>query len=159
MKKVVLALVVIFLGVTTHAFAANILIPDTSADAGWEVVIPVNVDNAKGIAGFEFTITYDASSLKAKGAVAGDITSGWMITPNTTQSGQVKVAGLDTSLAGLSGVSGTLVKLQFKVLGKQGKKSSLEFTVCKLSDSKGIKIISTCRQGEIKVSGKAKPKQ
>src|SRR4030066_700287 len=119
MKKVVLALVVIFLGVTTHAFAANILIPDTSADAGWEVVIPVNVDNAKGIAGFEFMITYDASALKATGAVAGDITSEWMITPNTTQSGQIKVARLDTSLAGLSGVSGTLVKLQFKVLGKQ----------------------------------------
>jgi len=159
MKKVLLALVLIFLGVTSHVFAATITIPDTSADVGGIVVIPVNVDNAKGIAGFEFTITYDASALKATGTVAGDITSGWMITPNTTQSGQLKVAGLDTSLTGLSGVSGTLVKLQFKVLGKPGKKNDLEFTICKLSDSKGNKILSTCKPGEIKVSGKAKPKQ
>ena len=159
MKKVLLALVLIFLGVTSQAFAATISVPDTNADAGGEVVIPVNVDNAKGIAGFEFNITYDASALKATGAVAGDITSGWMITPNTTQSGQIKVAGLDTSLTGLSGVSGTLVKLQFKVLGKPAKKNTLAFAVCKLSDSKGNKIVSTCKQGDIKVSGKVKPQQ
>lgn len=159
MKKVLLALVLIFLSATTHAFAATISIPDTSSEAGGEVVIPVKIDDAKGIAGFEFTITYDAITLKATGAVAGDITAGWMITPNTTQSGQMKVAGLDTSLIGLSSVSGTLVNLQFKVLGKKVKKSNFEFTVCKLSDSKGNKIVSTCKPGEIKVSGKAKPKQ
>jgi hypothetical protein len=158
MKKVLLAIVLIFLSVTTHAFAATISIPDTNADAGGEVVIPINIDNAKGIAGFEFTITYDASALKAIGAVAGELTSRWMITPNTTESGQIKVAGLDTSLTGLSGVSGTLVKLQFKVLGKPGKKSSLEFTVCKLSDSKGTKIVSTCKPGEIRMKSSGKEK-
>ena len=158
MKKMLLALTLVFVSLSAQAFAANIMIPDTDSDAGATIEVPVTVDSAKGAAGFQFTVTYDASALQATGATAGDLTSGWMVTPNVSESGQMKVAGVDTTLAGLQGSSGSIVKLQFRALGKAGAKSTLNFTTCKLSNTLGNKIASTCREGHIKIKGGGKGK-
>jgi hypothetical protein len=158
MKKMLLALVLVFVSLSVQAFAANISTPDTDADAGATIEIPVMADSAKGTAGFQFTVSYDASALQAIGAEAGDLTSGWMITPNVSESGQMKVAGIDTSLTGLRNGSGKIVKLQFKAVGKPGTKSTLSFTTCKLSDGSGNKIASTCKEGQIKIKGGGKGK-
>ena len=160
MKTMFLALAVIFVSLSVQAFAANISIPDTDATEGATIEVPVTVDGAKGTAGFQFTVSYDASALQATGATAGDLTSGWMVTPNTNEAGQMKVAGVDTTLAGLQGSSGSIVKLQFKALGKPGAKSTLKFTTCKLSDSMGNKMASACKEGQIKIKsgGKGKSK-
>ena len=99
MRRLPWAFFLILLSISTHAFAATISIPDNDAVAGAEVEIPVTVDDAKGMAGFQFTITYDASVLQATGAAVGELTSGWMITPNTTDKGHMKVAGVDPSLS------------------------------------------------------------
>jgi len=158
MKKVLVVLLMVLVGLSTHAFAANISIPDTDATEGATFEVPVTVDGAKGTAGFQFAVSYDASAFQATGAIAGDLTSGWMITPNVSESGQMKVAGIDTSLSGLQGSSGNIVKLQFKALGKPGSKSVLKFSTCKLSNYEGTKIASTCREGHIKIKGGGKGK-
>ena len=62
-----------------------------------------------------------------------------MIQPNMSEKGMLKVAGIDTSFTGMGGGAGTLATLQFKVIGKPGKKNALSFTVCSLSDSEGKK--------------------
>jgi hypothetical protein len=159
MRKTLLVFSLIFLFLSANAFAANISIPKTNADAGTAVEIPINIDDATGVAGFQFTITYDASVLNATGTVVGDLTSGWTITRNMSDTGQIKVAGFDASLNGLGSTTGSLVKLKFKVVGKSGNKSILKFTDCKLSDTAGNKIHSSCNKGTIKIkgSGKAKP--
>ena len=160
MRKIPLALLLAFLSLSAYSFAATISLPDKNVDEGASVEIPVTVDDAKGITGFQFTVTYDTEALEASGADAGDVTSGWMITANTYDTGEMKVTGLDTSLSGLQSISGSLVNLQFKVIGKPGKKCNLAFTVCKLSDSAGNKISSICKDGNIKIktSGKGKTK-
>ncbi len=159
MRKRLLAFFLVFLALSANAFAANISIPKTNLDEGVAVEIPINIDDATGVAGFQFTITYDASVLNATGTVVGDLTSGWTITRNMSDTGQIKVAGFDASLNGLGSSSGSLVKLKFKVVGKSGNKSILKFTDCKLSDTTGNKISSTCNKGKIRIkgSGRAKP--
>jgi hypothetical protein len=158
MKKVLVVLLMILVGTSAQASAANISIPDTDATEGATIEVPVAVDGAKGTAGFQFTVSYDASALQATGATAGDLTSGWMVTPNTNETGQMKVAGVDTTLTGLQGGNGSIVKLQFKALGKPGAKSTLRFTTCKLSDSMGNKMASSCKEGQIKIKGGGKGK-
>jgi hypothetical protein len=151
MKKILFVFSLIFLFLSAHAFAANISIPKTNVDVGTAIEIPINIDNATGVAGFQFTITYDVSVLNATGTVVGDLTSGWMITRNMSDTGQIKVAGFDTSLNGLGSTSGSLVKIKFKVIGKSGNKSSLKFADCKLSDTAGNKIPSTCNKGNVRI--------
>jgi hypothetical protein len=154
MRKTIFVLSLIFLFLSANAFAANISMPVTKADTGAVVIVPINIDDATGVAGFQFTITYDVSVLNATGTVVGDITSGWMITRNMSDTGQIKVAGFDTSLNGLGSTSGSLVKLKFKVVGKSGNKSSLKFVDCKLSDTAGNKIPSTCNKGNVRIKGR-----
>ncbi len=154
-----LFLLAIFVGLTAQAFAATVSIPDTDADGGKTIDVSVMIDNAARVTGFQFTVNYDASVLEATGASAGDLTSGWMITPNTNEAGKMKVAGVSATLQELSpGNSGSLTKLQFKVIGKPGKKNALSFSVCSLSDSEGKKIASTCKEGQIRIKGPKKEK-
>lgn len=157
MKKVLTLLVMVFVGLSAQAFAATVSIPDTDASADRAIEVPVMVDNAARITGFQFTVTYDASALQATGAGAGDLTSGWMITPNTNEAGQMKVAGVSTTLQELrAGSSGSLANLKFKVIKKSAKNSTLAFNVCSLSDSSGNKLSATCKEGQIRIKGPKK---
>ena len=158
MKKVLVLLVMVFVGLSAQAFAATVSIPDTDANPGAAIEIPVTIDDATGLLGFQFSVSYDAEALQAVGTKAGELTSGWMIVPNLSERGMIKVAGIDTSLTGLGKGVGNIVKLQFKVVGKPGKKNTLSFAVCSLSDSEGKKIASTCKEGQIKIKGPKKEK-
>ena len=154
MRKTVLIFLVLFLSLSALTFKAHISIPNTDANVGSIVEIPINVKDASGIAGFQATVTYDASVVQATGVTVGELTSGWMITPNIKNEGQISVVGIDTSLKGLQGSSGSLVKLKFKIVGQSGKRSNLKFTMCKLSDTSGVEIPSNCKQGSIKINNK-----
>lgn len=159
MKKVLAWLIVIFVGLSAQAYAATVSIPDSDANPGAVIEIPIMVDNAARVTGFQFTVAYDASVLEAVGAGAGELTAGWMVTPNTNAAGQLKVAGVSTTLQALrSGSAGSIAKLQFKVIGKPGKKNDLSFSVCSLADSEGKKIAATCKGGQIKIKGPKKDK-
>jgi Cohesin domain len=158
MRKTMWAALVVFLGLALPAWGAHVSMPETNATAGETVEVPVLVDNAAGIAGFQFTVSYDAKVLHASGAVAGDLTGGWMVNANTAHKGEVTVAGVDTSLAGLGAARGSLAKVQFRVVAKKDGVSNLTFGVCKLSDNAGAKIASVCNQGSITVTGTGKPK-
>jgi hypothetical protein len=137
-----------------EASAVVVSIPDTKAGAKEVVEVPVMVDDASGIAGFNFDITYDASALQALGVKKGSLTTGWMITPNITTAGKIKVAGFNMLLSGLSGGKGSLAVLRFKVIDNSKGNSSLAFNICKLSDSKGVSINSTPVPGKIRISHK-----
>jgi len=158
MRKTLCAVLLVLLGSAVPTFGATVSMPDVYVTAGETVEVPVIIDNAAGIAGFQFTITYDAKLLEASGAVAGDLTGGWLVKTNTSHKGQISLAGVDTSLAGLGAVSGSLAKLQFRVVAKRDGATDLAFAVCKLSDGAGAKIASACDPGSITVTGTGKPK-
>jgi hypothetical protein len=157
MKKFMALVLMVFLGFSVQAFAATVSIPDTDASGDKEIVVPVKIDNAAQIAGFQFTVSYDASVLQATGAEAGDLNADWMVTPSTNEAGKLKVAGLSTTLQGLrAGSSGSLANLKFTVVKKSAKNSTLAFSVCSLSDSSGKKLSATCKEGQIRIKGPKK---
>ena len=108
---------------TIDPAAVNLSIPNSSAAPSSTVSIPIDVGQANGIAGFQFTLAFDSTVLKATGASAGSLDSGWTITPNTNTSGQITIGGLSSTLTPLSSGSGSLVKIQFNVIGQDGASS------------------------------------
>ncbi|MCD6236599.1 MAG: hypothetical protein J7K13_01430, partial [Thermoplasmata archaeon] len=87
MKKLLISVIgVLFLGFIGFAYAApTVEIPDTTVDQNTQTVeIPINIDDATGVAGFQFTVTFDQNVLNATGRAKGDLTSGeeWHISAN-----------------------------------------------------------------------------
>lgn len=138
------------------ASGAQVSIPDTQADPNTTVAIAVQASGAVGIAGFQFTITFDASVLSLDSVTAGTLTDGWMVTPNIA-SGQVRVAGVDGTLSGISENSGSLLKLSFKVTGSAGKSCTIAFTEAKLRDSQAGNIECKTDTGDFAVSTPSDP--
>jgi hypothetical protein len=131
MTAVVLASVCL---VPAAARAVTVSIPNKADVSGATVEIPINIDNATGVAGFQFTVTFNSAVLQATSVKAGTLVTGWAITPNLSVPGQIRVVGFDPTLAGLSGGSGSLVKLTFNVVGTAGQSTTFSFTECKLRD-------------------------
>ncbi len=134
-----------------RVIGVNVSIPDTQELKGSEIEIPINIDNSAGVAGFQFTVSYDDSVLEITGVSAGSLTSGWTLTPNTNNPGEIRIVGTDNSLAGLPGDSGSLVLLKFSVTGTCGATTTLSFTYGKLSDSEGREIDSDYSGGTFTV--------
>ncbi len=131
--------------------AVTVSIYNQSAASGATVEVPINVDQANGIAGFQFTVTYDSSVLKATGVSAGGLDHGWLITPNTNTAGQIKIIGVSSSLTPLSSGSGSIVKIEFKVTGQNGDSTNLTFTNNKLTDKTAAVIPSQTQPGTFTV--------
>ncbi len=148
-------LFICFLVVATSALAGNLSIPDMSGEKGSTVEIPVNVDNAAGVAGFQITVNYDSSVLDCTKAAPGDLTGGWSVTAKTAK-GQLNIGGFSPVLSELSG-SGGLAKIMCTVVGDSPKKSEVKISSKKLVDSKGAEIKSSGANGIFKVKkGKGK---
>ncbi|HOK80234.1 MAG TPA: cohesin domain-containing protein [bacterium] len=121
------------------AFSATVTIPQNlSGLVDGTVDIPVNIDNATGVAGFQFKITFNKDILKATGTGQGSLTGNWLIAANVQQEGTISVAGYDPNLIGLQQGSGSLCVLRFKVVATG--QTSLNFQQGKLVDSNGKEI-------------------
>jgi hypothetical protein len=141
--------------------AVGVSIPEKDGNKGAVVSIPVNVDISTGIAGFQFTIIYNSAVLNCTGTMVGSLTNvdldldgmnDWIITTNATP-GQMIVGGVDQTLTGLPGGSGSLLELTCNVVGNIGDSTSLDFTYSKLVDSSGKEIASTTNSGTLTVIG------
>jgi len=141
-----------------HAYAATVFIPkNLSGSSGSKVQIPINVDNSTGIVGFQFKITFDASVLRAQSVEAGSLTSGWLLQSNTQVSGEVSIIGVNQELTGLSGQAGSLVLINFDVIGEQGTSTELSFASLKITDETGNAIPFTSENGSFTVTQAAQP--
>ena len=152
-KGMVLSIsLLVFLCLPLRAYSAVVSIPNTDGEAGATTVeIPVMVDDASGIAGFNFDITYDPLALQASGTKSGELTTGWMVRSNTETAGKINVVGINLTLSGLSGGKGSLAKIQFKVIDSSKKDTALGFALSSLTNAKGDKIPLKTIPGKIKV--------
>ncbi|MCM8805189.1 MAG: cohesin domain-containing protein [Candidatus Omnitrophica bacterium] len=150
--KRILALAGLVLFACASAFAVTVSIPNTNVNPGTTTVqIPVNIDNATGVAGFQFTVTFDNSVLNATGATTGSLTSGWFLQVNTQTAGQISVIGATSSP--LTGGSGSLCTLQFNVVGTPASSTNLHFSLSKLSDFNAQQISHTANDGLFHING------
>jgi len=141
-------------------YGAILSIPNMSANPGAAIQIPVNVDDATGIAGYQFTIAYNASGtvLNCTGTVAGSLTSaaaGWVKSQNLTVANQVTVGGFQSDNIALTGGSGSLVQLTCTVTGSAGATTNVCFlagAVNKVVDADGITIATGSGCGVVTVN-------
>jgi len=112
---------------TSVLSAATVSIPDTEGGTGATVQVPVEIDDASAIAGFQFTVTFSHEVLQPTGASAGTLTGEWMFFCNTDIPGQVTVAGLDPNLEELGEEAGSLLTLSFLVTGELEETTSFAF--------------------------------
>jgi hypothetical protein len=102
---------------------------------GQIVSVPVLIDKpVSGLLGASLTVQFDSQVLRPHGALArpGSLTPGWVIAPNSSVTNQVRVAL--TSLGTPAGGTGTLVELEFEVVGSTGSTSPLLLAQVTLND-------------------------
>ena len=122
-------------------------------DIGTGIQVPINIDDATGVAGFQFTVTFDGSVLQATGAVAGSLTTGWVVTPNTGTPGQVQIGGFDATLTGLAGGTGSLLLINFTVTGVPGDTTGLTLTNAIITDNLSVPIQRMVESGDLNITG------
>lgn len=129
----------------------SVLVSDVSASLGQVgVVVSIAVDDAKGIAGGNFTLTYPAEALTAKQVKGTELLGGFLVTPNVQTPGQVRV-----SMAGATGIAtgkGALVTVVFDVKAGAAVGSYDLVLEASLKDENGRAIPVTVRKGALTVT-------
>jgi hypothetical protein len=161
-KKMVTILSALFLLFLCTAFSASatdkvLCIPDMNVAPATIAKIPVNVDEATGIAGFQLCVSYTKTVLNCTGATRGDLLDQdyWtvMASPNPT-AGEICVAGftteqdIDGNLVPLPPGNGSLVKLSCNVIGITGDTANVCITLKKIVDPMAAELLSSvCNDG------------
>lgn len=156
MKKTLLCFVagVFLLGGRYRAEALEVSVSDASGIPGQtDVVVSIGVDDATGIAGGDFVLTYDPEVLTAKQVRTTALTSGYLVVSNLTMPGIVNISL--ASATGLSEGSGPMVEITFDVApdAQVGSRSSLTLTSAHLSDDMGPIPIGPVSNGTFTVEG------
>lgn len=121
---------------------------DIIGDAGQTVEIPINVDDATGVAGYQFTVSYDPSVLTCTRALKGSLTQGWdSPTANVSIAGQITFLSIDPNLTELSGGSGSLAMFRCTAADNPGASTSLRFTDAMLSNCSGNSLTVNTANG------------
>jgi hypothetical protein len=140
--------------------AATVSIPNTQVPTGTATIqVPIQVNQANGIAGVQFGLVFDPTVLQATGWSKGSLTSGtfWNPVANSNLPGQMMIgaygfdAGPPPEIISLAAGSGSLVEIIFNVRGGDGDYTYVSLTGCKLSDSAGTEIASTCLAGRVSI--------
>jgi len=119
------------------------------------VMVPVTIDNAKDIAGFQFSISYNENVVKFIGVSTGSLTERWSIMTNSQTAGQLKIGGFSPSLTPIGNQGGTLLIIKFLTLSTGS--SSLTFNSAEFSDKNGSSIAISTSNGLITVKSPSPP--
>jgi hypothetical protein len=155
---VVSNLILLFLVLVSSGSAATLSIPNTSVPVGTATVqIPINVDDGTGIAGQQFTVTFDPAVLQPTSAVKGTLDPGaeWYLLFNTNVSGQISVGAYSLNgtpqIIPIPSGAGSLARINFNVLGGLGSSTNLTFTFFKIVDITASEISSITSPGTFTV--------
>ena len=117
-------------------------------DIGDLLSVNIDIADGKGVAGFEFKLTYSDAVLEFSEAKLGDfLPAGAFAVPPKVEGGTI-LYGATAIGATAVGTDGTLATFTFKVLAQ--KESDLTFLSAKLSDAVAKEITSTTKAVTIK---------
>ncbi len=122
--------------------ATNFGVENASGDSGTYVLVPVNITNAQNgpIAGIGFDISYNNSVLNVVGIQAGALTGDWDwdLSGYTTYAWGTAVALVYNGNGTVAnGSTGSVVLLNFSVLGAPGTTSPMDISNIQLADLNG----------------------
>jgi hypothetical protein len=151
-KLFVILLLGLFLFTPCLAYAQRIVsTPDLTSAAGKSIVIPVNINDATGVAGADIVLTFDSDLLTATGARATSLSSGFNVTPNTTVPGQITIAvAKATSTNGSGALVEVLAAVDASAAG--GETSPLTLSNVSLYDETAEEIPSVTQDGLLEVT-------
>ncbi|HNS31504.1 MAG TPA: cohesin domain-containing protein [bacterium] len=156
MKKIHFFLCVIFslltLAICAQTWAAVIKVDSVRVPSEQAFVdIPIETTVEKDFSGYQLTLNYNSSILRATGVSKGNVASAFSLISNINRPGTIKAGGFDPGLNGVSG-SGTLLNITFEIL-KSGT-SHLSLSGVMLSDKEGKNLQVSVVNGKIDVEGK-----
>ena len=134
MKKIVLcSFSLLFIWTSIAMATINISIPEVLGEPGQSVNVPINVDDATGIAGASIVITFDSTILSATDVSKTELTSNFQLESNLIAE-EVRISMAEA--VGLTGGSGAIALITFKVsdTASIGSTSKLEFSKNNLYD-------------------------
>ena len=141
----------LFLPVFVSAQAVISALPvgdENLPDIGDLLSVNIDIADGKGVAGFEFKLTYSDAVLEFSEAKLGDfLPAGAFAVPPKVEGGTI-LYGATAIGATAVGTDGTLATFTFKVLAQ--KESDLTFLSAKLSDAVAKEITSTTKAVTIK---------
>jgi Tol biopolymer transport system component len=114
-----------------------------------KIAVPVLIDRAQGVAGFNFDLAYDGSVLSPVEVRAGALIANkpdWLLNANLAKN-PLKVLAFSNQSKALSGGSGSLVEVIFAQTGKLAS-TSLRLGTTVVSDSAGKRLTRTLTLGK-----------
>ena len=87
---------------------ALVSVPGVSGNPGEDIIIPINIDDATGVAGGTIVLTFDADILTATGAQTTSLSNGFTLLPNPIP-GQITIGLM--SATGIESGSGALIEV------------------------------------------------
>ena len=138
--------------------AESLGVEDASGEPGTYVEVPVNIANiANGpVQGIRLRVDYDESVLNLTKIGRGDLTSEW-----TLQLGEgrhtIVTATAESEYALSNGSSGSVVLLNFTVIGSPGDTSPMNLTLIELSNLDGEVGTAPARNGTFTVTSSDEP--
>ncbi|GAB6275134.1 MAG: hypothetical protein STSR0004_19990 [Peptococcaceae bacterium] len=121
---------------------------DFEGKPGSVVTVPVIIENANGMAGAQFDLSYDPKVAVAKAVEKGDLVKDFILTTNLEGAANGLVR---TALAGAQGVTGngTLVVVKFQLQDKGV--TTVEIKNVELNDEKGNPLVPSILPGKISI--------
>jgi hypothetical protein len=138
----------------TAAAPMAVSVDSATVGVGAKAEIPVKVSGALNLGAMDIVITYDPAVLQFSRADLGEISTNGIIEENSATPGTVKIGLVDTK--GISG-DGTLIKLQYNVIGKSGATTQVKPQVSGAWNLDLVDIQTTNSGGTISIGGAKSP--
>lgn len=134
----------------TSSAQVPVQLPVVTATSGDTFDIPITAGatlDGEGIISYDLTIEYDPAVINITGVrTDGTLTSGWSVSANTGETGQIRVSS--SNATALSGGPGTLVILEAEALAGSGSSTALRFVEFKLNSDN---VPSTAASGLVAI--------
>jgi hypothetical protein len=149
----VLAAVPVYAQPTAESFGVE----DASGDSGTYVEVPVTITNVTNgpVQGIRCRVDYNENVLNLTGINNGDLTPAWIQQLGADRH-TITIATAYTDRAIPNGRSGSVVLLNFHVIGSQGATSPMSMTLIELSNPDGVVGTAPARNGMFTVTGESR---
>ncbi len=155
------ALALLVSTISAQPTAIDFGVDDTSGDPNTFVLVPVNITEVQNesIAGIVFNISFDPDiiNLTEDRVQKGDLTSAWDSPGFNPANGRISIVFNGSGTEIPINVSGSVVLLNFSVVGAPGAKTAMNISGIQISNLTGTVGTASARNGTFTVEGQQVP--
>lgn len=142
-------------GTTPPPTGKKLTIPEVAAEPGESVTVPIDIDDASGLAGADITVTYNSSILTVDQVKSTTLSAGMNLVSNTNTPGRIILRMAGSAI--VSG-SGALVDMIFTVSSSisEDTETPVSFESAEAYDANGQNIPVSTQNGKVKIASPRK---